>query len=91
MWKGIRNPAQKHWSQQLELIPGRTFDPARPGEPALFTTLRWDVFYSLAAPGIAKRAFKATIEDILLSALARIERLAAAANPPDEAASPPNP
>lgn len=80
-WLGIRNPVQKYWTQQLELIPGKARNaPAgasgSSAEPAVFTTLRWDVFYSLSAPGVAKNAYKRTMEDIMLSSLARVERLA---------------
>lgn len=64
-WLGVRNPWQKYWQQQIELIPGRGF-----------TTVRWDVFYHLAAPKIAKRTFKRALEDILVASLARVDRLA---------------
>jgi uncharacterized protein YndB with AHSA1/START domain len=66
-WLGVRNPGQKYWTQQIELIPGRGF-----------TTLRWDVYYSLSGPDfpLAKKVYKRTMEDILLSSLARVEKLA---------------
>lgn len=64
-WLGIRNPGQRYWTQQLELIPGRGY-----------TTLRWDVFYELAAPRAAKKLFRRTLEDVLVASLERIERLA---------------
>lgn len=65
VWLGIRNPWQKYWQQQMELIPGRGF-----------TTLRWDVFYELSAPRPVHKTFKRTLEGILVSSLARIERIA---------------
>ncbi|MFA5860475.1 MAG: SRPBCC family protein [Candidatus Thermoplasmatota archaeon] len=64
-WLGTRNPGQKYWTQQIELIAGKGF-----------TTLRWDIFYNLSAPGVPKKAYKAALEDILLSSLQRVERLA---------------
>ncbi len=64
-WLGIRNPGQKYWNQQLEIIPGRGY-----------VTLRWDLFYELSGGGRAvKKAFKRTLEDIMLSSLERVERL----------------
>lgn len=64
-WLGIRNPGQRYWTQQMELIPGRGF-----------TTLRWDVFYELHAPRAARKVFKRTLEDVLVASLERVERLA---------------
>jgi hypothetical protein len=64
MWLGIRNPGQKYWTQQMEIIPGKGF-----------CTLRWDIFYSLHAPRPVKKAFKRTMEDLMLASLARIEGL----------------
>jgi hypothetical protein len=80
-WLGIRNPGQKYWSQQIELVPGKARPAlgsasASPPEPGVFTTVRWDVYYGLAAPRAVKKAFQRRMEDILLSSLARIERLA---------------
>lgn len=72
-WLGVRNPGQKYWTQQLELIPGRGY-----------TTLRWDVFYDLTAPRPARKVFRRTLEDLMWSSLERVERLAlaeAAADP----------
>lgn len=64
-WLGIRNPGQKYWTQQMELIPGRGF-----------TTLRWDVFYELGAASAARKVFKRTLEDLMWASLERVERLA---------------
>lgn len=65
-WLGIRNPGLKYWTQQLELIPGKGF-----------TTLRWDVFFEAkGAPRAVRKAFKRTMEDVVLSSLERVERLA---------------
>lgn len=64
-WLGVRNPGQKYWQQQMELVPGRGY-----------TTLRWDVYYSLSGPHPLGKAFKRIMEDIMLSSLERIERLA---------------
>ena len=65
-WLGVRNPWQKYWTQQMELIPGRGF-----------TTLRWDVFFELGAPAPAKKVFKRTLDDLMVASLERIERLVA--------------
>jgi hypothetical protein len=64
-WLGVRNPGQKYWTQQMELVPGRGF-----------TTLRWDVFFELQAPRAVRKAYKRTLEDIMLAGLGRIERMA---------------
>ena len=64
-WLGVRNPGQKYWTQQFDLIPGRGY-----------TTLRWEVFYELGAPRPAARVFRRTLEDLMEASLARIERLA---------------
>lgn len=63
-WLGVRNPGQKYWTQQMELIPGKGY-----------TTLRWDVFYELTAPRPAKKVFRRTLEDLMVASLERIERL----------------
>lgn len=63
-WLGIRNPAQRFWTQQMELIPGKGF-----------TTLRWDIFHKLQAPRGARKVFNRTMEDIVLSSLERVERI----------------
>ena len=65
MWLGVRNPGMKYWTQQLELVPGKGF-----------TTLRWDIFYSLNAPRAAKKLFQRTMEDLMIASLARVEKLA---------------
>lgn len=65
MWTGIRNPGQKYWTQQLEIVPGKAY-----------CTLRWDIFYKLNAPRAARKVFKRTLEDIMLSSLERIEKMA---------------
>lgn len=64
-WLGVRNPGLKYWQQQMELIPGKGF-----------TTLRWDVYFSVAAPRAFKKWFKRTMEEIVVSSLGRIERMA---------------
>ncbi len=65
-WLGIRNPGQKYWTQQMEIIPGKGY-----------VTLRWDVFFELTGVGrAARKLFKRTMEDICVSSLERIERLA---------------
>ena len=65
-WLGVRNPWQKYWTQQMEIIPGRGF-----------TTLRWDVFYELlGVPRPARKLYRTTLEDTLFASLERIERLA---------------
>lgn len=64
-WLGVRNPGQKYWTQQFDLIPGRGF-----------TTLRWDVFYELGAAAPARKVFRRTLEDLMDASLERIERLA---------------
>ena len=74
-WLGVRNPGQKYWQQQMELIPGDGF-----------TTLRWDVYFRLSGPHPLGKAFKRVMEDILVASLERIERLAV-----DEAKLPPPP
>lgn len=66
-WIGIRNPGQKYWTQQFELIPGRGF-----------TTVRWDVFYELTIPRPARKVFRRTMEDLMWASLERVERLALA-------------
>lgn len=66
-WLGVRNPGLKYWTQQMELIPGRGF-----------TTLRWDVFFEVKGPRAVRKAFKRTMEDIVVSSLGRIEALAVA-------------
>jgi hypothetical protein len=63
-WLGTRNPGQKYWTQQMEIVPGKGF-----------VTLRWDVFFELQAPRAIRKAFGRGMEDILVSSLARIERL----------------
>lgn len=65
-WLGVRNPGQKYWAQQMELIPGKGY-----------VTVRWDVFYELT--GVARsvrKAYKRIMEDLMIASLARIERLA---------------
>ena len=65
-WLGVRNPGQKYWTQQFDLIPGRGF-----------TTLRWDVFYELGGPrAMAKKVFRRTLDDLMVASLERIDRLA---------------
>lgn len=64
-WLGIRNPGQKYWTQQMEIIPGR-------GR----TTLRWEIFYQLNAPRAVRKAYHARLEELVVASLARIERLA---------------
>jgi hypothetical protein len=64
MWLGVRNPGMKYWTQQIELVPGKGF-----------TTLRWDIFYSLHAPRAAKKLFKRTMEDLMVASLGRVEKL----------------
>ena len=64
-WLGIRNPGMKYWTQQLELIPGKGF-----------VTVRWDVFFEMKGPRAVRKAFKRTMEDVVLSSLERVERLA---------------
>ena len=65
-WLGVRNPWQKYWTQQMEIIPGRGY-----------ATLRWDVFYELTgAPRAARKIYRRTLEDTLFASLERIERLA---------------
>lgn len=64
-WLGVRNPWQRYWTQQMELIPGKGF-----------TTLRWDIFYGLDAPAALAKPFKRMMEDLMLASLGRIERLA---------------
>jgi hypothetical protein len=64
-WLGVRNPGLKYWQQQLELIPGDGY-----------TTLRWDVYFSVSAPRAFKKWFQHTMEHIVLSSLERIERIA---------------
>lgn len=65
-WLGVRNPGMKYWTQQMELIPAKGY-----------TTLRWDVFFEFrSAPRAVKKAFKRTMEDIVVSSLERVERLA---------------
>lgn len=64
-WLGVRNPGLKYWTQQMELVPGKGF-----------VTLRWDVFFETkGAPRAVKKAFKRTIEDIVLSSLERIDAM----------------
>lgn len=65
-WMGVRNPWQRYWQQQMELIPGRGI-----------TTVRWDVFYRLHAPRPIRKVFKKRMEDIMFSSLGRVARLAA--------------
>lgn len=67
-WLGIRNPGLKYWQQQMEIIPGEGF-----------CTLRWDLYYSLGKAHPLKPVFKKTMEDIVLSSLERVKRLAAEA------------
>lgn len=64
-WLGIRNPWQKYWQQTMEIIPGRGY-----------ATLRWDIFYQLNVPRPIRKVFKKRMEDIMVSSLRRIERLA---------------
>lgn len=64
-WLGIRNPGQRYWQQQMELIPGKGF-----------TTLRWDIYYKLSAPRGVAKIYKRTLEDLMLASLERVERLA---------------
>lgn len=73
-WMGVRNPWQKHWQQQMELIPGSGTTAGR--GVAEFTTLKWDVFYKLSAPRPIRKVFKRRLEDIMMSSLRRVERLA---------------
>lgn len=65
-WKGIRNPGLKYWQQQLEIMPHK----------AGHTTLRWDVYFSLGGPRAFRKWFKHTMEEIVVSSLARVERIA---------------
>lgn len=65
-WLGVRNPGLKYWQQQMEIIPHKEG----------YTTLRWDVYFSLGGPRPFRRWFERTMEDILLSSLERIDRLA---------------
>jgi uncharacterized membrane protein len=65
-WVGVRNPGLKYWQQQLELMPHK----------AGYTTLRWDVYFSMGGPRAFRRWFGRTMEDILLSSLERVEKLA---------------
>lgn len=64
-WLGVRNPGMQYWTQQMELLPGKSF-----------CTLRWDIYFKLSAPRSARKVLQRTLEDIMLSSLARIERLA---------------
>lgn len=66
-WLGVRNPGLMYWQQQMEIIPGKGY-----------TTLRWDVYFSLGGPRAFKKWFKHTMEGIVLSSLERLERLAVA-------------
>lgn len=66
-WLGVRNPGMKYWQQQMEIIPAKGY-----------CTLRWDLYYSLSGPHPLKPVFARTMEDILLSSLERIEKLALA-------------
>lgn len=70
-WLGIRNPGLKYWQQQLELIPGKTN-----GGADVYTTLRWDVYFSMGGPRTFKKWFKRTMESIVIASLERVERLA---------------
>lgn len=65
-WLGIRNPGLKYWQQQMEIMPHKDGH----------TTLRWDVYFSLGGPRQFRRWFNRTMEDILVSSLERIEKLA---------------
>ena len=65
-WVGTKNPGLKYWQQQMEIIPHR----------AGHTTLRWDVYYSMGGPRAFKKWFGHTMEEIMLSSLERIEKLA---------------
>ena len=65
-WTGTRNPGLKYWQQQMELIPHK----------AGYTTLRWDVYFQINGPKAFRKFFKRTMEDIVLSSLERIEKLA---------------
>lgn len=64
-WLGIRNPGLKYWQQQMELIPGKGF-----------TTLRWDVYYSMGGPRAFKKWFKRTMEEIVVHSLERLDKIA---------------
>jgi hypothetical protein len=65
-WLGTHNPGLKYWQQQIEVIPHR----------AGYTTLRWDVYFSLGGPRAFRKWFTHTMEEIVLSSLARVERIA---------------
>ena len=65
-WLGTRNPGLKYWQQQMEIIPHK----------GGYTTLRWDVYFSLAGPRAFRKWFKRTMEEIVVSSLARVEQLA---------------
>lgn len=65
-WLGVRNPGLKYWQQQVEIIPHKSG----------YTTLRWDVYFSLGGPRAFRKWFKRTMEDIVVSSLERVEKLA---------------
>lgn len=68
---GVRTPGFVYLNQRLELIPGRGF-----------TTLRWDVYYSIA--GFAffrKKPTKHALEAMMLHALEKIDEAATEGDP----------
>lgn len=65
-WTGERNPGLKYWQQQMEIIP----------HASGYTTLRWDVYFSMSAPRAFKTWFARTMEGVLVSSLERVEKLA---------------
>ena len=66
-WRGVRTPAMKYYQTILELVPG-------PG----YTTLRWDLYFELSgwSKFFAKKKVKAVLEDVILTALLEIDRMA---------------
>ena len=65
-WLGIRNPGLKYWQQQMELIPHKEG----------YTTLRWDVYFHVSGPRAFKKWLKRTMEQIVISSLERVEKMA---------------
>lgn len=67
-WVGTRNPGLKYWQQQMEFIPHK----------AGYTTLRWDVYFSMNGPRAFNKWFKREMESIVVSSLERVEKIALA-------------
>ncbi|MHB8604677.1 MAG: SRPBCC family protein [Thermoplasmatota archaeon] len=65
--RGVRNPGMKYWQVRFELVPGKGF-----------TTVRWEIFYDLAGAArfFGKKRFKAVMEDVMLTGLLEIDRIA---------------